>query len=332
MSATRWPAIAAARHDPWASREPLRIAASTVSIDMRAGSSTTAADGFEASSTAAPALVARVGSVSRDAPAALLRQLAPWLRHGEDGWWAEGAPEQLEERFASLHAALRERGLITGWRDEAFAVTPAGGGPVLARIERAASRFWGTLTLGAHANGYVADDSGRPTHLWIAERSPHKPTDPGKLDNLVGGGVPAGQTPFETLLREGWEEAGLDEPRMRRCVRGLGEQSTRPVAAFEIQRPLPDCAGLGWQWERVHAWDLRLEPGQQPRNQDGEVAALRLLPVAEAIELAHGDAMTVDAALVTLDFALRHRLLDAGAAGALAATLAPLRPAGEPPG
>ena len=34
-------------------------------------------------------------------------------------------------------------------------------------------------------------------------------TDPGLLDNLIGGGVPHGQTPAETLLREGWEEAGL---------------------------------------------------------------------------------------------------------------------------
>ena len=330
MSSVRWPAIAAARHDPWASREPLRIAGPAVPIKTRAGGATVAADGFEVASTAAPAVGIRVGSVSRAAPAALLRQLAPWLRHGEAGWSAEGAPEQLDERFASLHAALRERGLVTGWRDEAFAVTPAGGGPVLARIERAASRFWGTLTIGAHANGYVADDGGRPTHLWIAERSPHKPTDPGKLDNLVGGGVPAGQTPFETLLREGWEEAGLDEARMRRCVRGQGEDPSRPAAVLEIQRPLPDCAGLGWQWERLHAWDLKLEPGQKPRNQDGEVAALRLAPVAEAIELARGDAMTVDAALVTLDFALRHRLLDPGATAALAASLAPLRPAAGP--
>ena len=87
------------------------------------------------------------------------------------------------------------------------------GAPPLALIERAAARFWGTLTFGAHANGYVADAQGRPTHLWIARRSTHKATDPGKLDNLVGGGVPHGQTPFETLVREGFEEAGLARGR-----------------------------------------------------------------------------------------------------------------------
>jgi hypothetical protein len=54
------------------------------------------------------------------------------------------------------------------------------------------------------------------------------------------------------------------------------------------------------------------------------VAELRLLAVEEALAQAAGDAMTVDAALVTLDFALRHRLLPDSSHEALAARLAPL--------
>ena len=45
------------------------------------------------------------------------------------------------------------------------------------------------------------------------------------------------------------------------------------------------------------------------------------MPVDEAIELAAGEAMTVDASLVTLDFALRHGLLAAGAREDLATRL-----------
>ena len=74
----------------------------------------------------------------------------------------------------------------------------------------------------------------------------------------------------------------------------------------------------------MHAWDLPLPPALTPRNQDGEVAAVQRLPVAEAIALAAGGAMTVDAALVTLDFALRHRLLDTRTHGRLAARAAAL--------
>ena len=201
-----------------------------------------------------------------------------------------------ESALARVHEALRAQGLIRAWRDEAFPLYGADGRQVLVRIERAAARFWGALTRGAHANGYVADAGGRPTHLWIATRAADKATDPGLRDNLVGGGVPLGQTPLQTLVREGWEEAGLTPELMQRAV---------PGRILRIDRD----AAEGRMLEHVHVFDLALPADVVPVNQDGEVAAIDCLPVAEAAALAAGDAMTVDAALVTLDFLLRHRLL-----------------------
>ncbi|MEF7615322.1 DUF4743 domain-containing protein [Aquincola sp. MAHUQ-54] len=201
--------------------------------------------------------------------------------------------------LSEVNDRLRARGLIPGWRDERYAVVDpaaAAGAPALAVIERAAARFWGTLTAGAHANGYVADASGRPTHLWIARRALSKATDPGKLDNLVGGGVPLGQSPFETLVREGWEEAGLAAARFA---------AAQPGRVLRLHRDVPE----GLQAERLHVFDLALPAGVQPVNQDGEVAEFHCLPVDEALARARAGEMTVDAALVTLDFALRRRLL-----------------------
>lgn len=211
--------------------------------------------------------------------------------------------------LAELNAALRERELISGWRDETYPVLAAADGAPLALIERAASRFWGTLTLGAHANGYVADRDGRPTHLWIARRSWTKPTDPGLLDNLIGGGVAHAQTPFEALLREGDEEAGLAADVTAQAA---------PGRVIALHRALPDCAGLGLQHEHLHVFDLKLPAFVQPFNRDGEVAEVWLATIDEAIDHAAHDDMTVDAALVTLDFALRHRLLAAHEHEALA--------------
>lgn len=223
--------------------------------------------------------------------------------------------------LAQVNAALREQGLILAWRNETYAIVEWLGARPLALIERAAARFWGTLTFGAHANGYVADDTGRPTHLWIARRSAHKPTDPGKLDNLVGGGVPHGQTPWQALVREAWEEAGLGSQQVA---------AAHPGRVLRLHRDTPE----GLQLEDLHTFDLSLPAGQQPHNQDGEVAAFSCLPVMQAVLAAAGTGMTVDAALVTLDFALRHGLL----ASALAALLEPLLHAvppaagrGEPP-
>jgi 8-oxo-dGTP pyrophosphatase MutT (NUDIX family) len=210
--------------------------------------------------------------------------------------------------LSDINTALRAQGLIRAWRDETYpVVNPRDplGQPVLACIERAASRFWGTLTFGAHCTGWVAGSDGLASRLWVAQRSFSKATDPGAFDNLVGGGVPQGQTPFDTLVREGWEEAGLTPEVMRRAL---------PGRVIQLLRDIPD--GLQFEW--IHAFDLQLHDHDLPVNQDGEVQAFSLLAVADALAIAAGNDMTADAALVTLDFALRHRLFDAATQQALA--------------
>jgi 8-oxo-dGTP pyrophosphatase MutT (NUDIX family) len=236
-----------------------------------------------------------VGSVGREHLPAL-RAWPAWLHLEDDELVLRADAGALQAVLRDINDALRRQGLVRGWREELFPLYDPATLQPLARMERAATRFWGTLTLGAHATGYVSDSAGRPTHLWIAQRAFDKATDPGKFDNLIGGGVPDGQTPWQTLIREGWEEAGLSEALLRDAVAG-------PV--LELRRDIPE----GLQHERLYGYDLRLPAGLRPHNQDGEVAGFDCLPLAAALDLAAGDAMTVDAALVTLDFALRHALL-----------------------
>ena len=153
--------------------------------------------------------------------------------------------------------------------------------------------------------------NGRPTHLWIARRAFDKPTDPGRLDNLIGAGVPHGQTPLEALRREAWEEAGLLPDEVKEL---------RPGRVIELACDIPE----GWQHEWLYVFDLALPPGRVPHNQDGEVHEHRLMPVDEALRRAAGGEMTTDAALATLDFALRHAMLPAEEAAGLSARLAAL--------
>ena len=253
----------------------------------------------------------RVGSVARDHLDALSRWPA-WFAQDAQGLHLRVAPGERDAALAQVNAALRADGLVRAWRDETYAIVAAPGTPPLALIERASSRFWGTLTFGAHCNGWVAGADGRPARLWVARRAWTKATDPGKLDNLIGGGVPHGQSPFETLVREGHEEAGLDAATVRRAVPGS-------VIALAC-----DIAE-GFMHEHLHAFDLELAPDAAPVNQDGEVAELTLRPVDDALALAAAGEMTVDAALVTLDFALRHGLASTAEADALHAAMRPLR-------
>jgi 8-oxo-dGTP pyrophosphatase MutT (NUDIX family) len=254
----------------------------------------------------------RVGDVAR-ADCAELRAFDA-IEQGPEGVRLAVAPEQRDSTLATINHRLRERGLIRAWRDEVYAIVDPATLMPLARIERAASRFWGTLTFGAHATGYLADAHGRPTHLWIAQRAFDKATDPGMLDNLIGGGVPHDQSPQQALLREAWEEAGLKEPLARRA---------QPAAVLELRRDIAE----GLQFERLHSFDLELTADVVPANQDGEVAAFTLAPVAELIATELWTRMTVDAAVVTIDFLLRHRLLADPAAAAAMAGITVLRSA-----
>jgi 8-oxo-dGTP pyrophosphatase MutT (NUDIX family) len=217
----------------------------------------------------------------------------------------DGAPRALalrlsapgrDARLAQVHERLRARGLIVAWRDEPYPLRDRTGGEH-GTIERAASRFWGTLTLGAHCNGWVADAAGRPSHLWIARRSHSKPTDPGRLDNMVGCGVAFGQTPRDAVIREGWEEAGLEPAQMAGLVTG---------GLVDLECDIPE----GRQHERLHVFDLELPAGLAPRNIDGEVAEHRLMTIAEALARAAAGELTTDATLATLDFAVRRGLVE----------------------
>ena len=204
-----------------------------------------------------------------------------------------GALPSCEAALTQLNAELRNQGLILGWRDERVDVPALGSGRKLLRMERAAARFWGSLTLGAHATGYVPAAQGKPAQVWVAQRADDKATDPGLWDNLIGGGVTAGQSPFEALVREGWEEAGLSADVVRQ---------SRPAARLSLLRDVQ--AGL--QRETLYSHDLALQPAHQPVNQDGEVQRFCLLSLSDAVALAQSGQMTLDAALVMLDFAQRH--------------------------
>lgn len=210
------------------------------------------------------------------------------------------ALDTAERRTAALDQvvrALAAGGRITGWRNERYAIRNDFDAPALALIERAAARFFGTLSFGVHANGIVAGDAAR---LWLARRSLGKPVDPGLFDNVVGGGIAWGYGIVETLHKECWEESGIPA--------ALAVQAA-PGRSLSLLREVPE----GVQAERLYVYDLPLPADFQPVNQDGEVSEHRLLGTDAVLELiAHGE-VTVDASLVTLDWLLRSGGIDAAA-------------------
>ncbi|WP_321907699.1 NUDIX hydrolase [Paraburkholderia sp. J11-2] len=215
--------------------------------------------------------------------------------------------------LASVIGALAGQGHIPGWRNETYAIRNAFDAPPLAFIERAASRFFGTMTYAVHLNGIVeyadAVSPGAP-QLWIARRSDTKATDPGMLDNVVAGGIGWGFGIEATLVKECWEEAGIAEDLAR---------AARAGRTVHVLQSLPE----GTQAEQIFIYDLVLPADFVPHNQDGEVGEHRLARIDEAARWIEEGAMTVDASLATLDCLLRRQWIDEDACEGIAAIFEP---------
>ena len=199
--------------------------------------------------------------------------------------------------LGSVIGALAAQGHIPGWRDETYAIRNRFDAPPLAFIERAASRFFGTMTYAAHMNGIVRQAAAQPL-VWIARRSLGKQTDPGMLDNLVGGGIGWGYGVFETLIKECWEESGIP-PELARTA--------KPGGTLHVLQELPE----GTQAEQIFVFDLDVPADFAPANQDGEVSEHRLARIDEVRGWIAAGEMTVDASLAMLDALLRAELLNA---------------------
>jgi 8-oxo-dGTP pyrophosphatase MutT (NUDIX family) len=211
-------------------------------------------------------------------------------------------PTQLE----GAARAMADEGFCR-WRDEAFDVRADPDGPALARIDRGALPAFGIAAQGVHVNGAVRRADG--LHLWVARRAADKRLDPGKLDHIVAGGVSAGFSPAQTLVKEAAEEAGIPA--------SLAATATFAGAvSYAMERP------EGLRRDRLHCFDLDLPAGFLPVPADGEVEGFELWPAARVMEaVRRTDSFKFNVNLVLIDFFIRHGLLPEREAHALRAEL-----------
>lgn len=202
-------------------------------------------------------------------------------------------------------AGLNDIALAAGCRvrGEDFDVRAELDGPVLAVLDRGALPDFGVIGVGAHVNGLVRRLDG--WHLWVGKRAADKKLDPGKLDNLVGGGVAAGHTPFETLLKEAAEEAALPEALARTAT-------LQGKFRYNMERP------EGLRRDVLYVYDLILPEDFEPHPVDGEVENFELWPLAKVFETVRDtDAFKFNVNLVLIDLFIRFGLLKGEAAAML---------------
>ena len=211
-----------------------------------------------------------------------------------------GEPSSSKERSALLDAVLRQwrdQGHITGWRDEHYLISNDEGTPLFS-VERSATALLGVLNLGVHLNGFVKRTDG--IWLWMARRARNRPRYPGKLDQMVAGGMTAYQSPQQVMKRECQEEAGAPMT-LAKTLKSVGLVTLcHHNSKGQLRR------------EILYTYDLELPETFQPCNQDGEVEEFQLMPIAEVVRLvAETDEIKTNCNLVVLDFLVRHGVLHA---------------------
>src|SRR5438045_3428809 len=87
-------------------------------------------------------------------------------------------------------------------------------------IERFACSLFGIIQRGAHLTAYTRTATG--IKIWVPKRSSNLFTWPNCLDSTVAGGVAAGETPFDCVVREAYEEASLPKALVRQHARACG--------------------------------------------------------------------------------------------------------------
>lgn len=211
--------------------------------------------------------------------------------------------EQRSAALAGVTKSLVAEGVISIDLNEPYPVTAGDRDAALCTLDRGSVAYFGVRSFGQHLNGYVRD--GDEILMWLGRRAADRIIYPGRLDNLVAGGLPHGLSPWQNLVKEAREEAGMAESLVRRA---------RPVGAVTYQA----MSGKGLKPDVLFCYDLELPADFRPRNEDGEVEEFLLLPIQDVMEcVRETDEFKLNCNLVVMDFLLRHGYIGPESAGFL---------------
>jgi len=206
----------------------------------------------------------------------------------------------------AINRALAEQGHFR-WRREQFDIRAEPDGPVLATLDRGALPAFGVVAVGVHLNGLVHRPDG--IHVWVGRRAADKALDPNKLDHLVAGGVPAGLSPADCLVKEAHEEAAIPAALAARA-------SPAGLITYAMERP------EGLRRDRLHCYDLDLPQDFVPHPNDGEAQGFELWPLDRVqATIRDTDDFKFNVNLVLIDLLLRLGRFPAAHAATLRAAL-----------
>ncbi len=186
------------------------------------------------------------------------------------------------------------RDLFAAPRDEIYGVKDRWSAPADFTIDRALVPAIGARAYGVHLNGYVR--RGDEVFLWIGTRAMDLRVEPGKRDNMVAGGQPAGLSLMDNLVKECGEEANMPEALARRAA---------AAGALSYAFDAPE----GLRMDTLFCYDLEVPTDFIPQPSE-EITRFDLLPVRQALAwVRETDSFKFNVGLVIMDFAMRYGLI-----------------------
>lgn len=218
--------------------------------------------------------------------------------------------ESRTEAVKNIMEKFRDDGLIWGWRDELYPVSPSFYDEPMFLMERAAVSMLGVLEYGVHVNGIVQEAGIDRPKMWIARRSPTKSKYPGMLDHIVAGGQPAGIGLLDNVLKECEEEAGIPIDVTLAGIRSAGAVS---YTTYDPKKEwVSRCV--------LFTFDLHLPEDFEPRPVDDEVEEFFVWTMNEvkaSMSKDYPDPIKPNCYIVIIDYLIRAGQVSPEAAGYL---------------
>ncbi len=239
----------------------------------------------------------KIGLVHRKVVNLILKSKLPYFLKNNNLVLKEKRKKALNITLRNTCELLLEKKIIKDVTGENFPCVISLGKKEYFVLERALVEFLGIRGYGVHLVAYVKNNKN--IKIWVPLRARTKRVEPYKLDNTVAGGISAGETVFDALYREGYEEASLSNKVLQKAVQvGTLNYSWRNKE-LSIRR------------DTLFLFELELPKNIIPKNSDGEVINFRLYNSKEIIEkIQMTSHFKKNCALVLANFFIRRGLIN----------------------
>ncbi|OQS05503.1 hypothetical protein THRCLA_02366 [Thraustotheca clavata] len=169
---------------------------------------------------------------------------------------------------------------------------------IIFHIDRGAATFFGITQFGCHLNGYVRHGPN-DFSIWMGLRDKSRSRWPNRWDSIAGGGLPLDISPWDNMLKEAFEEAGL---------KNISHLMTS-VGALSYVNSEPE----GLKNNTMYVFDIAMTEDMIPKIQEDEVDHFELWPLDKVFDLIENspECFKPDICMLLVDFGIRHGILTA---------------------